>query len=53
MSEADRIKREHPAGEEEEIKPTMFDGRPMFETEEEFEDMKKSLDEDLDVPKGQ
>ena len=44
--EADHVK------QEEEIKPTMFDGGPMFETEEEFQKMKKSLAEDPYTPKG-
>jgi len=37
---------------EEEIKPTMFDGGPMFKDEEEFQKMKKSLAEDPYTPKG-
>jgi hypothetical protein len=53
MSEADKVKREHPADEEEEeIKPTLFDGGPMFKDEEEFKKMKKVLADDPDTPKG-
>ena len=44
--EADHVK------QEEEIKPTMFDGGPMFKDEEEFQKMKKSLAEDPYTPKG-
>ena len=49
MAESDRIQREHP---EEEIKPTLFDGGPMFKDEEEFQKMKKVLADDPDTPKG-
>ena len=44
--EAEQVK------QEEEIKPTMFDGGPMFKDEEEFQKMKKVLADDPDTPKG-
>ena len=53
LAEADKIKKENPEEEEEEeIKPTIFNGGPMFKDEEEFQKMKKVLADDPDTPKG-
>jgi hypothetical protein len=53
MRESDRIQNERPEKEEEEeVKPTLFDGGPMFKDEEEFQKMKKALADDPNTLPG-
>ena len=51
MQEGDKLMRERPK-EEEEVKPTTFNGGPWFNDEESFEKLKKDLADDPDTPKG-
>lgn len=52
MKKSDTMIDERDGEEEEEVKPTMFDGGPMFKDEESFQKVKKGLEEDPNTPKG-